>query len=153
MRNSKGQFVKGSPSENPAGLLLGHGWNKGKKGSIPWNKNLKGIHLSPITEFKKGQTADEKNAAWKGDNVGYVALHKWVARKRGKPQQCEHCKTTKAKQFDWANKSGKYLRNLNDWLRLCVSCHHKYDNTNLKKGQYHPHKQNCLCFRCKNIML
>lgn len=40
-------------------------WNKGlsirlspksefKKGSIPWNKNKKGIHLSKETEFKKG---------------------------------------------------------------------------------------------------
>jgi hypothetical protein len=25
-----------------------------KKGNIPWNKNKKGIHLSPKTEFKKG---------------------------------------------------------------------------------------------------
>lgn len=31
--------------------------NKGgyQKGSIPWNKGLKGIHMSPETEFKKGQ--------------------------------------------------------------------------------------------------
>lgn len=40
-------------------------WNKGisvrlspksefKKGSIPWNKNVKGLHHSPETEFKKG---------------------------------------------------------------------------------------------------
>ena len=27
-----------------------------KKDSKPWNKNLKGIHLSPETEFKKGGT-------------------------------------------------------------------------------------------------
>jgi hypothetical protein len=26
-----------------------------KKGMIPWNKNLKGIHLSPESEFKKGE--------------------------------------------------------------------------------------------------
>ena len=26
-----------------------------KKGLVPWNKDLKGIHLSPATEFKKGQ--------------------------------------------------------------------------------------------------
>jgi len=32
MRNNKGQFLKGQPSENPDGLKLGHGWNKGKKG-------------------------------------------------------------------------------------------------------------------------
>lgn len=28
-----------------------------KKGHIPWNKDKKGIHLSPTTEFKKGQNA------------------------------------------------------------------------------------------------
>ena len=26
-----------------------------KKGIVPWNKGVKGIHLSPATEFKKGQ--------------------------------------------------------------------------------------------------
>ena len=26
-----------------------------KKGGLPWNKNLKGIHLSPESEFKKGR--------------------------------------------------------------------------------------------------
>ena len=35
----------------------GHKPNKTsfKKGHIPWNKGIKGIHLSPVTEFKKGQ--------------------------------------------------------------------------------------------------
>lgn len=36
------------------------------KGMVPWNKGIKGIHLSPETEFKKGQFAGEKNASWKG---------------------------------------------------------------------------------------
>ena len=31
-----------------------------KKGQTPWNKGLKGIHLSPETEFKKGQVAHNK---------------------------------------------------------------------------------------------
>ena len=42
--------------------LIGNQFAKGrlpnktsfKKGIIPWNKNLKGIHLSPQSEFKKG---------------------------------------------------------------------------------------------------
>lgn len=42
--------------------------NKGafKKGHKPWNKELKGIHMSPATEFKNGQTAGEKSNMWKG---------------------------------------------------------------------------------------
>ena len=42
--------------------------NKGnfKKGHKPWNKDLKGIHLSLKTEFKKGQITAEKVNTWKG---------------------------------------------------------------------------------------
>lgn len=70
---------------------------------------------------------EEKSWAWKGDNVGKAALHNWVERKLGKPRLCEHCKTKKAKQFDWANKSQEYKREISDWIRLCRSCHAKYD--------------------------
>jgi hypothetical protein len=37
-----------------------------KKGNISWNKGLKGIHLSPDTEFKKGQFTGENHPSWKG---------------------------------------------------------------------------------------
>jgi hypothetical protein len=42
--------------------------NKGcfKKGNKPWNKGLKGIRLSPKTEFKKGQFVGETHPSWKG---------------------------------------------------------------------------------------
>ena len=42
--------------------------NKGtfKKGNNPWNKGLKGIHLSPASEFKEGQFDKEKHPSWKG---------------------------------------------------------------------------------------
>ena len=45
-----------------------------KKGNIPWNKNLKGIRLSPKSEFKKGN----KPMNWKGGRInhkGYVYIH------------------------------------------------------------------------------
>lgn len=43
--------------------------NKGsfKKGLKPWNKDMKGIHLSPKTEFKSGeQHTGENHPSWKG---------------------------------------------------------------------------------------
>lgn len=54
---------------NLGGLDLGH--KKGNtngfiKGFIPWNKNLKGIHLSPKTEFKIGQLSGDKHPLWQG---------------------------------------------------------------------------------------
>lgn len=65
--------------------------------------------------------------AWKGNQVGKEALHNWVQKNLGKPSLCEHCKTTKAKKFEWANKSQHYKRILSDWIRLCTKCHAKYD--------------------------
>lgn len=57
------------------GKKVGDTWMKGRhhteesklkisnahKGKVVWNKGLKGIHLSPETEFKKGQTSPNKD--------------------------------------------------------------------------------------------
>ena len=37
-----------------------------KKGHSTWNKNIKGIHLSPTSEFKKGENVQEDHPSWKG---------------------------------------------------------------------------------------
>ncbi len=38
-----------------------------KKGFEPWNKNMKGIHLSPHSEFKSGEQHTGKNhPSWRG---------------------------------------------------------------------------------------
>ncbi len=39
---------------------------KFKSGHKPWNAGLKGIRLSPATEFKKGETTGENHPSWKG---------------------------------------------------------------------------------------
>lgn len=70
---------------------------------------------------------EEESPNWKGHKVGLAALHNWVERQLGKPKKCENCKTDKAKKFEWANKSQKYKRDLNDWIRLCTKCHWNYD--------------------------
>ena len=76
------------------------------------------------------ETQEEKAYNWKGDNVSYRNLHRWVERRLGKPQKCERCGKDglTGHAIHWANKSGKYLRKLTDWLRLCASCHKKYDS-------------------------
>lgn len=115
----------------------------GREGWEPWSKSQKGIHLSPNSEFKKGQMAREMNVNWKGVKVGRRALHSWVERTYGKTSCCEQCKLTKqpvgAKRdyFEWANVSGQYLRERSDWLRLCAACHRKMDNHLLPKGEQH----------------
>lgn len=77
------------------------------------------------------QGAEKPN--WKGDAVGYSALHAWVRRVKGAPCVCERCGTTEGKRYEWANKSREYRRDLDDWERLCVSCHRKDGN---RMGEY-----------------
>lgn len=77
--------------------------------------------------------APNRNSQWKGNNVGYKALHIWVSRWLGKPSKCEDCGTTEAKKFEWANISKEYKRDLDDWKRLCHPCHIKFDDS-INKG-------------------
>lgn len=89
----------------------------------------KGVKVPYTPHLKhRGKLTDEKNPVWKGDKVGKSALHQWVIRRLGKPQQCEFCGDNSDRRYAWANKSGLYLRDLSDWLRLCYPCHMKYDN-------------------------
>lgn len=124
------------------------------RGFIPWNKGTKGLCKPNSGCFKKGDSRlmgnqtrkglklseahkkaikdsilGNKNIQWKGDKVGYRGLHKWQERQLGKPNHCEFCNNDnlKPRQYHWANKSHKYLRDKKDWIRLCVKCHKKYD--------------------------
>jgi hypothetical protein len=87
----------------------------------PQNEIKKGQHLSPDTEFKKGRAPHN----FKGDDVGYHALHTWIRRKYGLPLKCEHCGGNS--HMEWANRSHEYTRNRDDWIALCKRCHIKYD--------------------------
>lgn len=80
--------------------------------------------------IKRASIKGEYNYGWKGDGVGYSGLHKWVARELGEPSKCEHCGTTEANKYEWANIDHLYKRNLNDWIRLCTKCHRKHDYEN-----------------------
>lgn len=64
---------------------------------------------------------------WKGEQAGYAAKHEWAYRQWGNARKCEHCDSEGSMVYDWANVSGEYLRDRSDWLRLCRSCHQKFD--------------------------
>lgn len=67
------------------------------------------------------------NPQWKGDEAKYKALHLRVSSARGRPKQCERCGARDPrKTYDWANLTGNYA-NLQDYIRLCRSCHWKID--------------------------
>ena len=108
--------------------------NKLTLGRPSWNKGIYGMHLSPGSEFKKGdpRITGKNHYLWKGDDVGKSALHGWVKRHLGIPKECWHCGNRSVNIYDWHNKSGKYKRDLNDWVRLCRRCHYRYDRKMLE---------------------
>lgn len=53
----------------------------------------------------------------------YRMLHYWVEKQLGRPQHCVICGTTEKRRYHWANISGEYKKDKNDWRRLCVPCH------------------------------
>lgn len=95
---------------------------RGRKVSPEGRENMRIAQL--------GKRTGALNHKWKGDNVGYLALHSWVERNLGKPSLCENCKTVSAKKYEWANVDHSYKRNLKDWIRLCTPCHREYDYNN-----------------------
>ena len=82
-----------------------------------------------ISKNRRGKAQNERNSLWKGDNVGYIALHAWVARKLGRPKECALCKDTSIHRYHWASISRSCKRDLSDWIRLCPKCHRNYDKT------------------------
>lgn len=70
------------------------------------------------------------NPAWMGDRAGYYAIHKWIESRFGKPRKCEICKSTKKRKYEWASIDHRYKRDRLNFMRLCTSCHRKWDIEN-----------------------
>lgn len=69
---------------------------------------------------------NENHHEWKGSNASYSAIHKWMSNNFKKKDSCFRCSGNKPRT-EWANISGKYERNINDWVELCSSCHRYFD--------------------------
>lgn len=100
---------------------------KGNKRPIEW------------TLAQTAKVSDEKNYAWKGEQVSYRGLHQWIRRRKGKPTKCSFCgkEDTRPRFIQWANIDGKYRRNLGDYIALCGSCH-KLKDLAMKSNQDSP---------------
>jgi hypothetical protein len=94
-------------------------------------KSIKGRKPSH-TGTKMVVNVGKKNGNWKGNQVGYEALHVWVKRRLEKPRLCQRCNIKSA--YDLANK-GIYNRDLKNWWWICRSCHMIIDGrmNNLKQ--------------------
>jgi hypothetical protein len=54
-RNEDGTFAKGTNTVT-----------RFKKGNTPWNKDFKGLHLNPETEFREDKYVGDNHPSWKG---------------------------------------------------------------------------------------
>jgi hypothetical protein len=119
-------FIKGHTIRNT-------GKTQFKKGYIVTEERRKKQSKKMLKNWKENEyiekMSEDNSNSWKGEDVGYNGLHKWVIKHLGTPDTCEHCNKTglKGRQIHWANKDHTYKRNLEDWIRLCVSCHKLYD--------------------------
>ena len=92
--------------------------SESKKGVSIWGGVRKGVTWM----------LGEKNTNWKGDSVGYDALHDWINRYKGKATICKLCGDLGGKKgCHWANISRQYRRDLGDYISLCPKCHKNID--------------------------
>ncbi len=103
----------------------------GRKVSEETKNKLRGLKRTAETKLKISQAqSEDKGFQWKGDKAGVSAMHTWVIKWKGRPRKCEMCGTDKAKKYEWANVDHSYLRVLEDYMRMCTSCHIRYDIEN-----------------------
>lgn len=96
---------------------------------VAWMKKL-GIKSRGILHIVKSGI---DNPQWKGNEASYAALHYRVSNQKGRPSKCEVCGTTDDnKTYDWAC-VGDY-KNIDDYRRMCRSCHRQHDNKIRRKG-------------------
>ncbi len=85
-----------------------------------------------------------KNPAWKGNNAGMNAKHKYLNTHYPRKKICTICHNkTKTfycfKEYHKSNGFENYTRDINDYIEMCQSCHDKHD---YKIGVRTPYKRN-----------
>lgn len=60
----------------------------------------------------------------------YQAIHNWIKKNKPKPENCEIC--GKPGKLELSNKTGKLIRDIDNFQWIHCSCHKNYDiNNNL----------------------
>ena len=90
--------------------------------------------------FQIEKVTGKQNPLWKGDELGYDALHDWLHLHFGYPPICENCGKIGSRinglwTIQWAKLKGKkYIRKRKYFWGLCVRCHHLYDYNESESG-------------------
>lgn len=94
------------------------------------SETMKSRGIKPTVRYSG---SGEELYNWKGEGASYHSKHAWIHRHRGKAKMCsnENCSRQNVKIFHWANLSGRYKRDFNDYIQLCPSCHRYFDKGKL----------------------
>lgn len=97
----------------------------GKKHSPETIQKIKEARAKQIITKKHRENISKANRGFhynpNKNEKEYYNIHYWVKKNKPKPKFCEHCK--KVPPRDVANISGKYKRDIKDFLWLCRKCH------------------------------
>lgn len=96
------------------------------------SNSKKGKCKKCLGEYIKG----DKNPNWKNNGLCYGSIHRWIRKYYGKANRCDNypnCIWKNPHHYEWANLSGKYNKDRNDWKMLCVSCHVRMDRAKRNK--------------------
>jgi hypothetical protein len=89
-----------------------------------------------IRSRRIGLAAGPNHYGWKGERVSYSGLHHWVGKNKVKTGICEDCRQDVGNKgrrgTQWANISGEYRRDLDDFRELCPPCHRRFDGSRRK---------------------
>lgn len=89
------------------------------------NKNRFCSRACLYSLFSKMSLSKESNGMWKGVKASYSAHHHWINYHSDKQGKCSEC--GQSRYTEWANISGKYFREVDDYKELCKPCHYRYD--------------------------
>ena len=95
--------------------------------SIALMSEIKKCQLNNMFGFRnKGNTRKgENHPAWKGNDVSYAHLHKYIRLYLPKPEKCVVCNIKTP--YDVANITGTYTKDFTNWQWQCRRCHMKSD--------------------------
>ena len=79
-----------------------------------------------ISESRKGRFTGENSPSWKGDKASFKAIHSWISHNKPREYFCTICNES-VRLTHFANISGEYKRDFDDYIELCPECHVLFD--------------------------
>lgn len=117
--------AKGHKLGQPIRFINGHN-ARGSRHSVETKAKIGAASAARRhTVETRRRLAGPNRPLWKGNAVAYKTLHAWVGRHKVKAGACSECGAAGA--TEWANVSGQYRRDLDDFTELCRSCHRRFD--------------------------